>query len=152
MNGLWSKILGVGSFFCPPPLNKWIHRWRGVDMKSPSTVWIGFGTIIDNAFPRNIHVGEDVTISAGVKIFAHFEPPKAMQEKYLPFEVKDVHIGDHVFIGAGAVIVPGVKISDWAVIGAGAVVTKEVPPYAVCAGNPARVIGDIREKKRDDVS
>jgi virginiamycin A acetyltransferase len=51
-----------------------------------------------------------------------------------------VHIGNDVWIGANAVILPGVTIKDGAVIGAGAVVTKDVDPYAVVAGIPARVI------------
>ncbi len=49
-------------------------------------------------------------------------------------------IGNDVWIGTGAIIMPGVRINDGAVIGAGAVVTKDVPPYAIVAGVPARII------------
>lgn len=51
-----------------------------------------------------------------------------------------VIIGNDVWIGAGAVILSGVKIGSGAIIGAGAVVVKDIPPYAVAAGNPARVV------------
>lgn len=51
-----------------------------------------------------------------------------------------VVIGNDVWIGTGAMLLEGVHVSDGAVIGAGAVVTKDVPPYAVVAGNPARVV------------
>lgn len=54
--------------------------------------------------------------------------------------VKRVHIGHDVWIGHSAIILPGVQIGDGAVVGAGAVVTKPVPPYAIVAGNPARLI------------
>ena len=54
---------------------------------------------------------------------------------------RPVTIGDHAWIGARALICPGVAIGEGAVIGAGAVVTRDVPPYAIAAGNPARVIG-----------
>jgi acetyltransferase-like isoleucine patch superfamily enzyme len=54
---------------------------------------------------------------------------------------RPVTIGDHVWIGARALICPGVSIGEGAVIGAGAVVTRDVPAFAVAAGNPARVIG-----------
>ena len=51
-----------------------------------------------------------------------------------------IHIGNDVWIGANACIMPGVTVGDGAVIGAGAIVTKDVPPFAVVAGNPAKVI------------
>lgn len=56
-----------------------------------------------------------------------------------PLRLRTV-IGKHVVIFAGAIVLPGVTIGDGAVIGAGAVVTKDVPPWAVVVGNPARVI------------
>lgn len=52
---------------------------------------------------------------------------------------KPVHIGNDVYIGHGAMIMPGVRVGDGAVVGAMAVVTKDVPPYAIVAGNPATV-------------
>ena len=53
---------------------------------------------------------------------------------------KPVRIGNDVYIGHGAMIMPGVVIGDGAIVGANAVVTKNVPPYAIVAGNPARLI------------
>ena len=57
-----------------------------------------------------------------------------------PHEKRKIIIGNDVWIGANACIMPGVKIGDGAVIGAGAIVTKDIPPFAVAAGNPARII------------
>lgn len=53
---------------------------------------------------------------------------------------KRVTIGNDVWIGHSAIVLPGVQVGDGAVVGAGAVVTKSVPPYAIVAGNPAHVI------------
>ncbi|MEG2632990.1 MAG: DapH/DapD/GlmU-related protein, partial [Oscillospiraceae bacterium] len=51
-----------------------------------------------------------------------------------------VHIGNNVWIGGGAIILPGVTIGDNAVIGAGSVVTKDIPSNTVAVGNPCRVL------------
>ena len=49
-------------------------------------------------------------------------------------------IGDHVWIGTGAIILPGVNLGEGCVVGAGSVVTRSVDPYVIVAGNPARMI------------
>ena len=60
--------------------------------------------------------------------------------KECPVTDGSVHIGNDVWIGLGVIILPGVTIGDGAVIGAGAVVAKDVPPYSIVVGNPAKVI------------
>ena len=140
------KILGVLAFFMPNPFNKYVHKIRGVKIANLSTFIISFGSIIDNVFPEKISIGEHCTISTNVKIYAHTGPPETIQKKYMPFVVKEVKIGNNVYIGTGAVILPGVTIGDWVMIGAGCVVTKDVEDYAIVAGNPARKIRDIRER------
>lgn len=67
----------------------------------------------------------------------------------LPENDKDIIIGDDVWICAKAIILKGVTIGNGAVVGAGAVVTKDVPPCAIVAGNPAKVIGQ-RFKSEED--
>ena len=54
----------------------------------------------------------------------------------------EVIIGDRVWIGYRAIVLPGVTIGEGAVVGAGAVVTRDVSPYTIVAGNPAKVIGE----------
>ena len=61
-------------------------------------------------------------------------------DEHLFEEYKEVHIGNDVWIGSRALILGGVRIGDGAVVGAGAVVTKDVPPYAIVGGVPAKVI------------
>jgi maltose O-acetyltransferase len=58
---------------------------------------------------------------------------------------KPVEIGSDVWIGGGAIILPGVRIGSGAVVGAGSVVTREIPAGAFAAGNPCRVIREITE-------
>ncbi|MCB9159898.1 MAG: CatB-related O-acetyltransferase [Caldilineaceae bacterium] len=79
----------------------------------------------------------DVTIVGENHRFDRLDLPMRLQgyQRFPP-----VRIEDDVWIGARAIILPGVTIGQGAIIGAGAVVTKDVPAYAVCAGNPARVL------------
>jgi maltose O-acetyltransferase len=63
----------------------------------------------------------------------------------VPADGFDVSIGEGVFIGAGAIILGGVKIENNCIIGAGAVVTNDVPQFSIVAGVPARIIGDTRK-------
>ncbi len=89
-----------------------------------------------------IEIGDDVLISPGVVITSHqhsfecIERPRRDQ----PIRFDPVVIENDVWIGAGAIVLPGVRIGQGAVIGAGAVVTRDVPPRAVALGVPAEVM------------
>lgn len=63
------------------------------------------------------------------------ERRKALEETARP-----IHIADNVWIGSGAIVLPGISIGENTVVGAGAVVTKDLPPNVVAVGNPARII------------
>lgn len=88
-----------------------------------------------------IHIGDNVTISSA-RILAH----DASTKRFLGYSrVGRVSIGDYSFVGAGAIVLPGVSIGERCVVGAGSVVTRDVPDGAVVAGNPARVIGSTED-------
>lgn len=100
-------------------------------------------------FSRNCHVNAlaQITIGAhslfgpGCVIVDHnhgVAPGARIDEQ--PCAAKPIRIGSDVWCGAGAVVLAGVTIGNGAVIGAGAVVTRDVPPMAIVAGNPARTI------------
>lgn len=95
-------------------------------------------------------LGERIAISPGVT-FISMSSPNASRLLDLPgFEARyvkrgPIQVGDDAWIGAGAIILPGVSIGTGAIIGAGAVVTRDVPDWAVVAGVPARVVGDSRD-------
>lgn len=89
-----------------------------------------------------VRIGNDVLIAGHVCIVAvnHSIPDRHLRMRWLPDQVAPIVIGNDVWLGAGATVLAGVKVGDGAVIGAGAVVTRDVPPFAIAVGNPARVI------------
>jgi len=94
-----------------------------------------------------LHIGDHTRIATGVYIVAFnhgMAPNRLIREQ--PTTSKGIHIGADVWIGAGAGITDGVTIGDHAVVAMGAVVTRDVPPWTLVAGVPARPIGDRRDK------
>ena len=92
---------------------------------------------IDIPHRRLISIGNNVTIT-GARIIAH----DASTKKALGYsKVGLVRIGNNVFIGKGAIILPGVNIGDRVIIGAGAVCSKDIPSDSVVIGNPAEIVG-----------
>lgn len=98
---------------------------------------INFGSLLDGR-RFAIRIGDNVSIGPEAAILTLGHDPRSSQ-----FSDKggEVVIGDRAWIGYRAVLLPGVSVGEGAVVGAGAVVAKDVEPYTIVAGNPARVIG-----------
>ena len=103
-------------------------------------------TLVDDG---HIYVGSHTMFGPNVTVATANHPLNPqLRSKGLQYN-RDVHIGENVWIGAGAVIVPGVSIGDNSVIGAGSVVTKDIPAGVVAVGNPCRVLREIGEHERE---
>jgi len=103
-------------------------------------VWkmdIGEGTAIsgsaklDKTNPRGVHIGTYSVVTFGAAIVTH---------DYVNSCHRDVYIGDNCFIGAHAIVLPGVRIGDGCVVAAASVVARDVPAGSLVAGNPARLV------------
>ena len=100
-----------------------------------------------------IILGDHVAVGPNVQFITATHPTrsedriKLKPDQFPPFEVVNIAhpitIGDFAWIGAGAIIMPGVTIGARAVVGAGSIVTKDVPPNMVVAGNPAKIIKSV---------
>lgn len=88
-----------------------------------------------------VRIGNNVSISEGAFILSLEHNPNSPAFASRGIEVS---IGDHVFVGARATVLPGVTLGEGAVVAAGAVVTHDVEPFAIVAGVPARLIGQRR--------
>jgi maltose O-acetyltransferase len=90
----------------------------------------------------SVRIGDFTLFGPAVQIYTATHPLNAEQRRHHEFG-KPVEIGSDVWVGGGAIILPGVKIGAGAVIGAGSVVTRDIPPGALAAGNPCRVVREI---------
>nr|WP_168122752.1 acyltransferase [Paenibacillus sp. HB172176] len=104
------------------------------------------GVVFDYSHCWLIAIGDRVTIAPEAYILAHDASSKALIGYT---KIARVVIEDDCFIGARAIIMPGVRVGKGSIVAAGSVVTQSVPPYTVVGGNPARVIStlDDYEKK-----
>lgn len=117
-------------------LNPPFYTDFGRNIRVGKRVFINFGcTFMDRG---GIRIGDDAFIAPGVRLITENHGISHDRRRYL--SSRPIVIGDNVWIGAGAVVLPGVTIGKNAVVGAGSVVTKDVEPDTVVAGNPARPI------------
>ena len=101
-------------------------------------VFLNFNCVILDVV--NVTIGEGTQIGPAVQIYAADHPRDPAQRRDGLELGRPVRIGRHVWVGGGALILPGVTVGDDAVIGAGSVVTRDVPAGATVVGNPARMI------------
>ncbi|ELG5191245.1 acyltransferase [Vibrio vulnificus] len=107
-------------------------------------------TLIEN----DVIIGDNVTVKSGVYLWdgirvednvfigpcVAFTNDKYPRSKHFPEEFSKILIKEGSSIGANATILPGLTLGEHCMVGAGSVVTKDVPPYAVVVGNPAKVV------------
>ena len=112
--------------------------WGGHHVHFGNRIFANFNlTLIDDG---HIYIGDRVLFAPNVTIATANHPIEPELRRYEMQYNRDVHVGENTWIGTGAIILPGVHIGDGCVIGAGSVVTKDVEPYSVIAGNPAKLI------------
>jgi maltose O-acetyltransferase len=118
-----------------------------IRLKNPRNIWIGAGSYVNGGFlfageTSRIVIGKNCLISYGVHIrtTSHKHSRTDIPIIAQGHEESDIIIGDDVWIGFGAQILSGVTIGEGAIVGAGAVVTRDVAPYSVEAGVPARLV------------
>ena len=134
---------GEGNYIEPP-----LHaNWAGHHVHFGNHIYANFNlTLVDDT---HIYVGDHTMIGPNVIIATGGHPvlPELREQGYqynMP-----VHIGRNCWIGAGAIILPGVTIGDNTVVGAGSVVTKDLPANVVAVGNPCRVLREINDRDRE---
>ncbi len=124
--------------------NKFITIKRGTvacpDLTIGSHTYVGYGCFLSANIGRYCSIANNVTIGPGEHPL-HFPSTSAVFfEKSFDLKALKCHVSSDVWIGSGAIILRGVTLGTGSVIGANAVVTKDVEPYSIVVGSPARVI------------
>ena len=132
---IWSQPLDNSVRMFPP-----FYTAFGKTTRVGKEVFINFGcTFLDQG---GITIEDGVFIGRGAKILTEHHPEEpALRHRLL---VKPVVVGRKAWIGAGAIILPGVTVGENAIVAAGTVVTKDVPDNAIVAGVPAKVLRNIK--------
>jgi maltose O-acetyltransferase len=125
--------VGPGAVVRPP-----FHCDYGYNISLGANVFINFNCVILDVAP--VAIGADTRIGPAVQIYAADHPRDPATRRSGAESGRPVTIGSNVWIGGGAIILPGVVIGDDAIVGAGSVVTRDVPAGATVAGNPARIV------------
>ena len=122
-------------------------NWGGHNVHFGNDVYANYNlTIVDDG---HVYVGNKVMFGPNVVIATANHPIEpSLRDKALQYN-KDVYIGDNVWIGAGVIIVPGIRIGKNSVIGAGSVVTKDIPDNVVAVGNPCKILRKISEHDKN---
>ncbi|MEM9581754.1 MAG: DapH/DapD/GlmU-related protein [Pseudomonadota bacterium] len=112
---------------------RWLVLVRGYGMDVDPTAELSLSARLDRTFPIGVHVGPRSYVALQALVLTH----DRTRGLYL-----HTHIGADCFIGARAILLPGVRVGNGSIVAAGAVVTRDVPARSVVAGNPARVLRD----------
>ena len=134
--------VGEGCYIEPP-----LHaNWAGRHVHLGKQVYANFNlTLVDDT---DIFIGDFCMFAPNVVIATAGHPIEPSLRRRVGQYNLPVHIGNNVWVGAGAIIMPGVTIGDNSVIGAGSVVTRDIPANVVAVGNPCRVMREIGERDR----
>ena len=137
---LLKQIFGKGgdSVWMQPPF----FCDYGANIELGERVFFNFNCVVLDVCP--VRIGDCTLFGPAVQIYTPMHPLNAELRRRQEFG-KPVDIGSDVWVGGGALILPGVHIGSRSVIGAGSVVTRDIPEDVFAAGNPCRVIREIKE-------
>jgi maltose O-acetyltransferase len=114
----------------------------GSNIELGERVYFNFNCVVLDVCP--VRIGDFTLFGPGVQILTPMHPFNASLRRKQEFG-KPVEIGSDVWVGGGALILPGVRVGSRSIIGAGSVVTRDIPDGVLAAGNPCRVIREITE-------
>lgn len=145
--GVWGRVLqsvAMTDFPILPSMRASIQRTRGI--RIGRNVFVGVECYLDPVRPDLITIEDDVSLAGRVMIMTHSEPTEPLRELLGPDSEKfgAVVIRRGAWIGVGSIVLPGVEVGEGSIVAAGAVVSRDVAPYTLVGGVPARKIKDLK--------
>ena len=125
--------IGNGTFIQPPFACDY-----GSNVSIGDNVFVNFNAVILDCAP--VTIGDGTQIAPGVQLLAADHPRDAQTRRDLLELARPISIGSNVWLGAAAIVLPGVSVGDDSIIGAGSVVTRDIPSGVLAFGNPCRVV------------
>ena len=137
-----AQLLGTMSEGCyiEPP----VYFDYGANTHLGEGVYMNYGAVLLDVAP--IRIGARTMLANSVQLLTATHPVDPVERSSGWELAKEINIGSDCWLGGGVIVCPGVTIGDGAVVGAGSVVTRDVAPYTVVVGNPARKLRDIPRK------
>jgi len=133
--------------FCPRKLRPWFLRRMGCHVGK--NVFVGDYVRVDKNHADLIYIDDYAHLTAGCRLLCH---QRDLSNYHVGdnaaecgYRLGEIHIGKGVMIGMETMIMPGVTIGDGAIVGAMSLVTKDIPPYTIATGHPARVVKAVAE-------
>lgn len=148
---LYNRIINkLYTFYAQFVFKKKVYAFGSFKLGNHTNIKIGnnskinYGVYIQGRY--NVNIGDFVVLSARCMIFDSGLDLSTISSSsdYLPHIKSFVRIEDNVWIGAGSIILPGVTIHQNSVVAAGSIVTKDVPPFTLVGGNPAKIIKELK--------
>lgn len=116
-----------------------------------SDSYIGMNSIL-NGYAAKLTIGCNVSIAQNVNIMVDSGPNASeLLQKVFPIIRKPVMIGNHAWIGAGSIIMPGVSLGDFCIVAANSFVNESFGPYTIIGGNPAKIIRSFTDEEKRKV-
>ena len=139
--------------FCPRKLRPWLLRRMGCHVGK--NVFVGDYVRVDKNHADLIYIDDYAHLTAGCRLLCH---QRDLSNYHVGdnaaecgYRLGEIHIGKGVMIGMESMIMPGVTIGDGAIVGAMSLVTKDIPPYTIATGHPARVVKAVPERDSENI-
>lgn len=152
---LWFYMAYQKNWMLDPATSKRQKYWKKCGAHINGKVNIGYDVYFDAVNANLITIDDGAWITSRCLLLCHRRDMREYMQgtdvKSLPFILAPIHICRNAHIGMGSIVMPGVTIGEGAIIGAGALVTKDIPPYSLAVGRPAKVIKEYPQNTQHEV-